>query len=296
MKAEDALSRVRRVEVKAKKIVDTLLQSSYRSIFRGRGLEFSEVREYRYGDDIRYIDWNVTARTGKIHVKEFIEERDLLLYLLLDTSASTSFGTIDLKRKKAVLLTATLAYSAFRGNDRVALVLFSSRVEKSLRPGKGRGQVYRVVREAVNSGEGKGTSLVPAIDFTSRVLRERGIIFLISDLISRDLEEAVKRLRELKVRGNDIIVIKLEDPRDYSIPDVGYMELEDPETGEHLIIDTSDERLREEYSKLALQRETYISELFRKSGIDLIRVSTEEDIFKPLIKFFQLREKRRARV
>lgn len=295
MLAEETLARAKRVEIRAKKMVDTLLQSSYRSVFRGRGIEFSEVREYMEGDDIRYVDWNVTARTGRLYVKEFKEERDLLVYILVDISASTSFGSSALKREKAALAATTLAYSACKGNDRVGLLLFSDKVEKVLKPTKGRGVSYKVAREMVTSGEARATSLLAPIEFISRVLKERAVIFFISDLIAGDLEACAKKLKELERRGNDVIAIKLEDPRDYSLQEVGLMGLEDPESGEQITIDTTDRKLREEYSRLALEREKHISRLFRGGNVDLLRVSTSEDLFKPLVKFFRLREKRRRR-
>ncbi len=293
METGEIISKVRRIEVIAKRAVDTLLQSSYRSVFRGKGLEFSEVREYQYGDDIRYIDWKVSARTGKLHVKEFVEERDLLIYIIFDISASTTTGSSSIRREVGYLIAASLAFSAFRSGDRVGMILFSDSVERVIKPAKSRAQIYRLIRELVISPELKATALSPPLRFLARVLRERAIIFIISDLIAEDLKEAVAWMKRLKLRGNDIVVLKLEDPRDYTLPDVGYVEVEDPESGEHLIIDTSDKKLREAYAKISFEENSRKIEMLSRNGIDVIRVSTAEDFFLPLIRFFQLRERRR---
>jgi len=293
--AQEALAETRKVEIKARKIVNTLLQSRYRSIFRGRGMEFSEVREYQYGDEVRHIDWNVTARTGKLHVKKFTEERDLLIYIVLDVSPSTSFGSLGLKKDKGALVASTLSYSAFKGNDRVGAVFFSWGVEKALKPGKSRASTYLIAREALKPRAAGGTYILPPLNYLSRVLRERALVFFISDFISPDLEGGFEKLRELARRGNDVVAIKLDDPRDYSLPEVGILEVEDPESGRQLTVDTSDSTLREEYSMRSLAREKFISSMVKRSGIDLIRISTQEDFYWPLVKFFMLREKRRRK-
>ncbi|WP_456474288.1 DUF58 domain-containing protein [Candidatus Pyrohabitans sp.] len=295
MEPREILRKVRDIEIRTHRIVDTFLASRYRSTFRGKGIEFAEVREYQYGDDVRYIDWRVTARFGKPYVKEFVEERDLLVVAVVDVSASCDFGTgAATMRERGIEVAATLAYSAFKHGDRFALLLVSDRVESYLPPRKGRGHVYRVVRELVYLKPGsRTTKLSSGLEFLRRVLKERAIIFIISDFFDPSLEEAVKQMRRLSLRGCDVIAVKLSDERNYTLPDVGLVEVLDPESGERLVVNTSREEFRKAYLRRALAQSHRVKEMLRSAGAEIIEIDTSQDVLKPLLRFFVQRIRRR---
>lgn len=290
----ELVEKIRRIEIKSKRLVDTLFQSAYESVFKGKGIEFSEVREYQYGDDVRSIDWRVTARMHRPYVKEFVEERDLTLLILFDASKSTESGSAAIKKEQMVELCASLAFSAFRSNDRVGLIIFTDRIEKVIPPKKGRANFYRIVREMLYcEPKGRGTNIPAALGYVSKLTKRRAIIFIVSDFIEESRAGTIEGIKRLK--SNDVIAARVLDPRDLELPDVGLLRVENPETGEQIIVDTSDEKIRKKYSALALEKDAEMKKNFKTLGVDLIDISTGESAVEPLVKFFKLREKRLSR-
>ena len=287
---KEVLKKIRRIEIRTKRLVNDVFSGEYQSVFKGRGMEFSEVREYLPGDDVRSIDWNVTARMGHPYVKKFDEERELTIMFLVDGSASGAFGTVSrFKSELAAELCALLAFSATRNNDRVGLITFTDRIEKVVPPKKGRVHVLRVVREVLYfQPEGKGTDIPGALDYLSNVVRRHAIVFLVSDFLTTGYERSLA----VANRRYDLIAIRISDPRESEIPRLGLVEFEDPETGERLAVDTSDrrfaERFREELARDAAERER----LFARLGVDSIPVSTDRPYVEPLETFFRRRAKR----
>ena len=284
------LQKVRRIEIKTRGLVNDLFGGEYHSIFKGRGMTFSEVREYNPGDDIRLIDWNVTARTGSPFVKVFEEERELTVFLVVDISSSGEFGSgIQLKRDYGTEVASVLGFSAIKNNDKVGLILFSDRVEKYIIPKKGKSHVLRVIRELLyTEAKGSKTSIKVALDYLLKVAKRKCVIFLISDFLDDNY------LRSLKIanKKHDLITIQLLDPAELELPDMGLLKVEDPETDETFWIDTSSQK-----SMMKLKKEISVKQLnfrkeIKKSGIDLISISTDEDFVDPLMSFFKSREKR----
>jgi len=291
-RTKDILKRVKKIEIKTKHLVDGLLQGAYHSVFKGRGIEFSEVREYVPGDDIRSIDWNVTARMNEPYVKEFIEERDLTVFIIIDVSASNDFGSEKSKKEAAVELAASLMFAALRNNDRVGLCLFTKEIERYMPPRKGRIHILKLIREMIEyEPKYKTTSLIPTLTFLSRVIKKRSIIFLISDFFSED--NFHRQLRLLKNR-HDVIAVNINDIRETEIPDVGYIELEDEETGEQLLLDTSDSHFRESYVKIMQSKNKELNDKLKRLKIDLVQLKSDEPFDIPLKRFFRLRQKRMA--
>jgi uncharacterized protein (DUF58 family) len=293
MLPREVLRQIRRLQLRARRAVEDLLGGEYHSVFKGTGIAFEEVREYQPGDDVRGIDWNVTARMGHPFVKRFVEERELTVMLLIDCSASNEFGTrLQQKREVAAELAAVLAFSAISNNDKVGLVAFSDRVERFVPPGKGTKHVLRVIRDVLFfQPSHKGTSLREALDYVNRVLPRRAIIFLLSDFLDRDYEKALKRTG----RRHDLIAVQLTDPREAELPAVGLLEVEDPETGQHLLLDTSSRAVREAYAKTSRAGSETLRQAARSAQIDLIQVTTDGSHLDALIRFFKLRERRLRR-
>jgi len=291
----DIIKNVRRIEYQTNQFVDSIFYGAYKSVFKGRGIEFSEVREYRTGDDIRSIDWNVTARMGSLYVKEFVEERDLNLVIAFDISGSLEFGTQkNFKKDVAVEMAASLCFSAMRNNDRVGLVLFTSEVEKYIPPSKGREHNLRIIREMLYyTPKKRGTNIGNSLHFIGRGLKKRGIVFLISDF-DEEIKNYSKDLKILR-KKHDVIAVRIRDIREKEIPNVGFIELEDCETGEQILIDTSDEEFRKNYLKLVEEHEQEINNFFKRNNVDLIEISTDGGWVKPLINFFKKREQRLKR-
>ncbi|MBU1147798.1 MAG: DUF58 domain-containing protein [Candidatus Omnitrophica bacterium] len=287
---KEILKKVRQIEIRTGRLVNDVFAGKYESVFKGRGMEFHEVREYVPGDDIRSIDWNVTARTGSPYVKKFVEERELTVLLMADLSSSGDFGTKN-KMKKEIMaeIGAVLAFSAIKNNDKVGLLLFTDHVEKFIAPKKGKAHVLRVIRELLYyKPKGKKTSINTAIEYLGKVLKKKAVIFLISDFMDSDYE---KRLRILNKR-HDIIAIPISDPRETSFPDVGLIEFEDAETGEVVYLDTADNLLKKEFKK---RKYSFIEErnrIFRSVGVDSVEISTDKSYIKPLMLFFRKRAKR----
>ncbi|MBD3348535.1 MAG: DUF58 domain-containing protein [Candidatus Eisenbacteria bacterium] len=286
----EIIRKIRRIEIRTKRLVDEVFSGEYQSVFKGRGMEFSEVREYLPGDDVRTIDWNVTARTGHPFVKKFEEERELTIMFLVDASASGGFGTVA--RTKAELiaeLCALLAFSATRNNDRVGLVIFTDRVEKVVPPRKGRTHVLRVVRELLfHRPEGRGTDIAGALEYLTGVVRRHAIVFLVSDFLAADYE---KRL-SVANRRYDLIAVEVADPREDELPRLGLVEMEDPESGERVVVDTGDRAFLERFHERRAREAEERRRLFRRLGVDSINVSTDRDYVEPLEKFFRTRSRR----
>jgi uncharacterized protein (DUF58 family) len=287
---EDAAS-VRRLEVMTRRMVNNVLAGEYHSVFRGQGMSFNEVREYTPGDDIRSIDWNVTARTHVPHVKRYVEERELTVIFAVDVSASTVFGSSTRrKRSLAALITAVLGLSAIRNNDRVGLMLFSDKVEKYLHPRKGRGHGLRVISDLLTEPEGRGTDIVGALHTLNRLQKRKAVVFLLSDFMQDDIRRALSVTNQ----RHDLIAVTITDPREVELPRVGLLEVQDAETGERLIVDTSSKSVRRRYDAVMKGRRQELTRLFRQLQIDHIPLRTDRDVERPLMQFFERRAARLA--
>jgi len=286
---KEVLQKVRHIEIKTKRIVDSIISGGYHSAFKGKGMEFSEVRGYIDGDDIRTIDWNVTARMGDPYVKKHTEERELTVMLMVDASASGNFGTINkFKGEIAVELCALLAFSAIKNNDRVGLIIFTSDVELYIPPKKGKNHVLHVIRELLFfKPTHPGTNIAEALKFLNRVQTKTSVTFLVSDFFASSFSAALK----ISAKRHDLIAISINDPREYAFADSGLIELEDAETGTTVLVDSGSRQFREFYRNEMQKRQEEVSNLFRTTGIDQIRVSTETEYVDPLVHFFKKRER-----
>lgn len=289
---EDILKRVRRIEIKTRGLSDEIFAGKYHTAFRGRGMSFSEVREYRPGDDVRDIDWNVTARAHRAHVKVYEEERELTMMLLVDVSPSRMFGSEELTKKNLITeIAATLAFSAAKNNDKVGCILFSDRIEKFISPKKGRSHILMIIRELVSfEPVGKGTNISEALRYLVGVNKKRTTSFLLSDLINspsdmQKLEDALK----IASSKHDLMAIRVYDKCDAALPDVGIIEVEDAETGERSWLDTSSRRVREFWAAQYAERNGAISSLLSHNRVDMAEVATDGDYVKELIKMFKTR-------
>ena len=297
-RAAEILGRVRRMEVRTNRLVDDSLAGRYASVFKGRGMDFDRVRNYVPGDDVRTIDWNVTARTGEAHVKLFTEERELTILLMIDISASSDFGSVeDSKRELAAEAAGVLAASAIRNRDKVGLILFSDAVELYIPPGKGRMHIMRLIREILFfEPERRGTDIAQALDFANQVIHRKSVIFLVSDFcLGSPFEERLSLLRsKLQVtnRRHDVIAVSVIDPREESLPDVGRICIEDAESGEVVEIDTGSAKVREAYEKQARGRRDRTAARIRSLGVDLLQFSNGENWMPALVGFFQSRRQR----
>ena len=291
MLTREQLQAVRKIQIRTSHLVNDLFAGSYHTAFKGRGMEFAEVRPYLPGDEVRSIDWNVTARSGELHVKRFVEERELTVMLLIDASASTRFGSVrQLKHELAAELAAVLAFSAISNNDKVGLVIFSDRVELALPPRKGTRHVLRVIRDILNhEPAGRGTDLRVALDWLNRVAHRRCVVFVISDFLTPDPGKQLA----VSARRHDLIGVVVEDPREHDLPALGMIALEDPETGEALMLDTSDARVREAFSSESDRQRATRDRSLRSAGIDVITVTTNGDYALALLRFFRARGHRR---
>jgi|UniRef100_A0A7V3PTC4 uncharacterized protein (DUF58 family) len=289
------LNKIRQVEIRTKRLVNTVFAGDYRSSFKGRGVEFADVREYLPGDDVRTIDWSLTARFGKPFVKLFAEERELVVMLLVDASGSNRFGTRgQFKLEQAALVAATLAFSAIKNNDKVGLVFFTNRIERFVPPAKGRFHVLRLVRDILYfEPEGSGTEPVSALDFVMHVLKRRAIVFLISDLLGQGFEPArIEKVLGVVSRRHDLIVIGINDPAEKNLPALGFVELEDAETGRQVVVNTSSVRAGKFVARRWQERQEAIRSLFQRFGVDFIQLQTGEEVTPVLHRFFQERARR----
>jgi len=276
-------------------MVNTLFSGDYKSSFKGRGIEFLDVREYLPGDDVRTIDWKVTARFGKPFVKKYAEERELVVILMVDASGSDRFGTRRrFKLEQAAQVAATLAFSAIRNNDKVGLIFFTDRIEKFVPPRKGRVHVLRLIRDILYfEPERKGTDAAQALEFLMHVLKRRAIVFLISDFMGPSFEPAkFKRPLGIAARKHDLVVVSVSDPAEEELPRLGLVEVEDAETGQVATVDTNDPALRKRFKAHRERRQEEMQTLFRQLGVDRVAVSTAEDFTKKLHQFFQKRARR----
>jgi len=287
----EVLRKVRQIEIATRGLVTEVFSGEYQSVFKGRGISFAEVREYQYGDEIRSIDWNVTARSGSPHVKVFEEERELTVHLLVDVSRSGEFGTrTSLKRELAAEVCALLAFSAIRNNDRVGLTIFSDHVEKYVPPRKGRRHVLRVIRELIyHRPVGKGTDIAAALEYFARVQRRRATAFLASDFLTSGFERSLA----VAARRHDVIALHLEDLRERELPKVGWVELEDAESGETMLVNTSSVAFQERLRARAIERKRGLKRAVRRSGVDLVEIETGGDYTRALMHFFRERQRRR---
>ena len=288
--SKEILKKVRQIEIRTKNVVNDFFGGDYHSNFKGRGMTFSEVREYVPGDDVRSIDWNVTARTTTPFVKNFEEERELTVYLIVDISASGEFGSgSQLKRELGTEIAAVLGFSAIKNNDKVGLILFSDSIEKFIFPKKGKSHVLRVIRELLYTDpKNTGTSIGNSLDYLLKVAKRKSVVFIISDFLDSGYNTSLK----IVSKKHDLIAIQLYDPAEYKFPNIGLAKVEDPETGEMFWIDTTSKRAMKELQDDIRLKQSKFSKNAKVIGFDLIPVSTDEDFVDPLMSFFKKREKR----
>jgi uncharacterized protein (DUF58 family) len=289
MLTKEIIKQVRQIEIKTRGVVNEVFSGEYHSVFKGRGMEFSEVREYQIGDDIRSIDWNVTARLGHPYIKVFEEERELTLILLVDLSGSQKFGSgRKTKQQIATEISAILAFSALKNNDKVGLILFSDTIEKFVPPRKGKSHVLRIIREVLSfEAQGSKTSIKTALEFFNSTVKKRAIVFLISDFIDVGYEKILK----IVSKKHDLVSLILKDKRELDIPPIGLVSFMDNETGNIRLLDTSDKKVQAQVHANIQEQEFKLKQLFKTSGIDSVYIN-KEDYLKSLIEFFKLREKR----
>ncbi|MEK6645177.1 MAG: DUF58 domain-containing protein [Candidatus Firestonebacteria bacterium] len=286
----EILKQVRRIEIRTSKLVNDIFSGQYESIFKGRGMEFSEVREYQPGDDVRTIDWNVTARYGKPYIKKFVEERELTVMLVVDMSLSGKFATYGRFKSEIITeISALLAFSAIKNNDKVGLILFTEEVEKFIPPKKGRSHILRLIREILYfQPKHTGTNIAKSLEYLNEVAKRKNVVFIISDFLNPGYERPL----HITNRRHDIVAIDISDPREKKIPNIGIVELEDTETGETKLIDTSESKFRETFEKQTKELEDYKKHFFNSINVDRVKISTDKPYIKPLLAFFKEREKR----
>jgi len=287
---KEILKKVKQIQIRSSRLVNDVLAGEYVSVFKGRGMEFDEVREYQAGDDIRTIDWNVTARLGHPYIKRYTEERELTIMFLVDLSFSGEFGSMkQFKNEIATEICAVLAFSAVRNNDKVGLILFTDKIEKFVPPKKGKTHVLRVIREVLYfKPENKGTDISIALEYLLKVTKRKTVCFLLSDFITEGFERALR----IANKRHDMVAVSITDPRELEIPNVGFVELEDAETGEITLIDTADRKMMERFNRFNVKNMEERAKLFRGMGVDLVDVRTDSSYVEPIMKFFRAREKR----
>jgi uncharacterized protein (DUF58 family) len=288
--AKEIFKKVRKIEIKTRGLSRQVFSGQYHSVFKGRGMAFSEVREYQYGDDVRAIDWNVTARFNKPFIKVFEEERELTVMLLIDVSGSNNFGTnTNFKLDVITEIAAVLAFSAIQNNDKVGVIFFSDKIEKFIPPKKGSTHILRIIRELVDfKADNSGTNISEALKFLTNAIKKRCTAFLLSDFMDESYSDA------LKIAGNkhDLMAIRVSDERENSIPNVGMLQIKDAESGQSMWVDTSSKEVRDHFSNQANQFALKIRDVVKKSGVDLAEISTGQDYVVPLMKMFKKREGR----
>ncbi|MBL7794024.1 MAG: DUF58 domain-containing protein [Saprospiraceae bacterium] len=287
METSELLKKVRKIEIKTRGLSKHLFSGEYHSAFKGRGMSFSEVRSYQYGDDVRNIDWNVTARTGEPYVKVFEEERELTVMLLVDMSRSLSFGAVSqVKQEILAEICAVIAFSAINNNDKVGVLFFSDRIELFIPPKKGKQHILRIIRELIDfEPKGSGTNIAVALEYFNNAIKKRSICFLLSDFMTKSYEVPLR----IASQRHDLVGVQLTDPRERELPDVGLIYAEDAETGEWRWIDTSSARVRKQYARNYLEFSAYCRTVFLKTGADILSISTNESYVNALLKFFQKR-------
>ena len=287
---KELAKKIRFIQIYTKRAVNDVLAGEYHSVFKGRGMEFDEVREYTPGDEIRTIDWNVTARTGQPYVKRYVEERELTVLFMVDLSASGTFGTREkLKNEVAAELCALLSFSAIKNNDKVGLIIFTDIIELYIPPGKGTSHVLRLIRDLLNFKPRRTrTDISQALDYLGRITHRKAVVFLVSDFLAEGYEKPLG----IVARRHDLIAISITDPRERELPKVGLIELEDTETGETVVVDSGSSLVRRQYEAIARERAERLGESFRSSVVDHIPVLTGRDYVRDLVRFFQARERR----
>jgi uncharacterized protein (DUF58 family) len=287
VEATELIKRVRKIEIKTKGLSQHIFAGEYHSAFKGKGIAFSEVREYQYGDDIRNVDWNVTARFNHPYIKVFEEERELTVMLLVDVSGSRFFGTrSQLKMNVITEISAVLSFSAIQNNDKVGVILFSDKIEKFIPPKKGKQHILRIIRELLDfRPENRKTSVTEALRFLSNAIKKRSIVFLISDFMDYNFEDALR----IAAKRHDLVGLRIYDTRETELPDIGLINIVDAETGKELLVDTSSSYIRNSYRNSWEKRSEDLSEIFMKLGVDAVSISTEEDYVRPLINLFKKR-------
>lgn len=291
MDAQEIFKKVRKIEIKTRGLSHQIFSGEYHSVFKGRGMAFSEVREYQYGDDIRNIDWNVTARYNHPYVKIFEEERELTVMLLIDVSASNNFGTRgQLKQELITEISAVLSFSAIQNNDKVGVIFFSDKVEKFIPPKKGSSHILRIIRELIDfQPEHTGSNIAEALRYFTNAIKKRATVFLISDF----MDEGFDRALQIANYKHDLIALRITDERETLMPDVGLLRLKDAETGKQVWIDSSSPRLRRHFQNWAREKTQKLDLIFSKMGIDMVRIYTGRDYIKPLMMLFKKRGARR---
>lgn len=288
METSEIIKKVRKIEIKTRGLSSNIFAGQYHSAFKGRGMAFSEVREYQYGDDVRDIDWNVTARFHKPYVKVFEEERELTVMLLIDVSGSLDFGTQkQLKRDMVTEIAATIAFSAIQNNDKIGVVFFSDKIEKYIPPKKGRKHILYIIREMLDfHAESKHTDIAQAVEFLTGVSKRRCTAFLLSDFYDR---KGFQQQLTIANRKHDVVAIQVYDKRAKELPDIGLMKVVDAETGHEQYVDTSSRKLREAYHRYWMNRQSQLMETFAKSNVDSVSIATDEDFVKSLLGLFKQR-------
>lgn len=288
METSEILKKVRKIEIKTRGLSQNIFAGQYHSAFKGRGMAFSEVREYQFGDDVRDIDWNVTARFHRPYVKVFEEERELTVMLLIDVSGSLDFGTNrQMKRDMATEIASTLAFSAIQNNDKIGVIFFSDRIEKYIPPKKGRKHILYIIREMLDfEPQSKKTDVGMAIEYLTRVMKRRCTAFILSDFYSR--EDFLQRV-QIANQKHDLVAIQVYDPLARRLPDVGLMKVRDAETGHEMIIDTSSKKLRQAHTRYWVEREESLNQIFAKSKVDWISIATNEDYVRSMMLLFARR-------
>ncbi len=287
MEASEIFKKVRKIEIKTRGLSNQIFSGEYHSIFKGRGMAFSEVREYQYGDDIRSIDWNVTARMNHPYVKIFEEERELTVMLLIDVSGSNEFGTkLQLKEDMITEISAVLSFSAIQNNDKVGVIFFSNKIEKFIPPKKGSSHILRIIRELVDfRTENQETDIAEAIRFLTNAIKKRCIAFVLSDFMDKGFEDALK----IGSRKHDLIAVRVFDQREQNLPDMGLVQLRDAETNELFWVDTSDKSFRKKYAAHFMKNSKELEDIFKRSGVDIANVRVDQDYVKPLMTLFKKR-------
>lgn len=290
MTAKEIFKKVRKIEIKTRGLSRQVFSGQYHSVFKGRGMAFSEVREYQYGDDVRAIDWNVTARFNKPFIKIFEEERELTAMLLIDISGSNNFGTnTSFKLDVITEIAAVLAFSAIQNNDKVGVIFFSDKIEKFIPPKKGSSHILRIIRELVDfKADNKGTNIAEALKFLTNAIKKRCTAFLISDFMCDHYNDALK----IASNKHDLIAIRISDEREMNLPNVGMVQLKDAETGEIIWVDTSSKEVRNHFARNAKYFANKVQDIVKKSGVDMAEITTGEDYVIPLMKMFKKREGR----
>lgn len=290
METAEIFKKVRKIEIKTRGLSNQIFSGQYHSVFKGRGMAFSEVREYQYGDDIRNIDWNVTARFNHPYIKIFDEERELTVMLLIDVSGSNEFGTQKLLKEEMITeIAAVLAFSAIQNNDKVGVIFFSNKIEKFIPPKKGTSHILRIIRELIDfKPENRETNIAEALRYLTNVIKKRCTAFVLSDFIDKNFDDAIR----IANKKHDLIAVRIYDKRETEIPNVGLIQVKNAETGKIMWVDTADQRVRRNFMNWAMEKDKYLTEIFSRSGVDVAKIRTDQDYVKPLISMFKKREAR----